>query len=110
MGALATLDQRDEVRRQLKKLLDAGRIMFGDPEHVDVIGADAERGAFMSPILLRVDDTDRAEPHEVEAFGPVSTLLPTTVAPSRPSRWRPAGWAVWSARSSPPTPTSRAAS
>ncbi|NVI92507.1 phenylacetic acid degradation bifunctional protein PaaZ [Actinomadura sp. BRA 177] len=76
MGALATLDQRDEVRRQLKKLLDAGRIMFGDPEHVDVIGADAERGAFMSPILLRVDDTDRAEPHEVEAFGPVSTLLP----------------------------------
>ncbi|MEU5995739.1 phenylacetic acid degradation bifunctional protein PaaZ [Spirillospora sp. NPDC047418] len=76
MGALATLDQRDEVRRQLKKLLDAGRVVFGDPDRVEVIGADAERGAFMSPILLRVDDTDRAEPHEVEAFGPVSTLLP----------------------------------
>ncbi|GAA1847416.1 phenylacetic acid degradation bifunctional protein PaaZ [Actinomadura bangladeshensis] len=76
MGALATLDQRDEVRRQLKKLLDAGRIVFGDPERVEVVGADAERGAFMSPILLRVDDTDRPEPHEVEAFGPVSTLLP----------------------------------
>jgi oxepin-CoA hydrolase/3-oxo-5,6-dehydrosuberyl-CoA semialdehyde dehydrogenase len=76
MGALATLDQRDEVRRQLKKLLDAGRIVFGDPDRVEVIGADAERGAFMSPILLRVDDTDRPEPHEVEAFGPVSTLLP----------------------------------
>src|SRR5690606_31288022 len=76
MGALATLDQRDEVRRQLKKLLDAGRIVCGDPEKVDVIGADAERGAFMSPVLLRVDDAERPEPHEVEAFGPVSTLLP----------------------------------
>ncbi|WP_433228099.1 phenylacetic acid degradation bifunctional protein PaaZ [Actinomadura formosensis] len=76
MGALVTLEQRQEVRRQLKKLLDAGRIVFGDPEHVEVLGADAERGAFLSPILLRADDAGRAEPHEVEAFGPVSTLLP----------------------------------
>ncbi|WP_067803799.1 phenylacetic acid degradation bifunctional protein PaaZ [Actinomadura formosensis] len=76
MGALATLDQRAEVRRSLKALRDAGRVVFGDPEHVEVIGADAERGAFMSPILLRADDANRAEPHEVEAFGPVSTLLP----------------------------------
>ncbi|NVI92836.1 phenylacetic acid degradation bifunctional protein PaaZ [Actinomadura sp. BRA 177] len=76
MGALATLDQREEVRRSLKALMDAGRVVFGDPEHVDVVGADAERGAFISPVLLRADDTGRAEPHEVEAFGPVSTLLP----------------------------------
>ncbi|GAA2165862.1 phenylacetic acid degradation bifunctional protein PaaZ [Actinomadura napierensis] len=76
MGALATLDQREEVRRSLKALTDAGRIVFGDPERVEVKGADAERGAFMSPVLLRADDTARAEPHEVEAFGPVSTLMP----------------------------------
>ncbi|MFI0408758.1 phenylacetic acid degradation bifunctional protein PaaZ [Actinomadura sp. 3N508] len=76
MGALAGLDQREEVRRSLKALLDAGQTVFGDPAHVDVVGADAERGAFMSPILLRADDPGRAEPHEVEAFGPVSTLLP----------------------------------
>ncbi|WUI03451.1 phenylacetic acid degradation bifunctional protein PaaZ [Spirillospora sp. NBC_00431] len=76
MGALAGLDQREEVRRSLKALLDAGRAVFGDPGHVDVVGADAERGAFMSPVLLRADDPGRAEPHEVEAFGPVSTLLP----------------------------------
>ncbi|MGW5415035.1 phenylacetic acid degradation bifunctional protein PaaZ [Actinomadura geliboluensis] len=76
MGALATLDQREEVRRSLKALMDAGRTVFGDPEHVDVVGADAERGAFLAPVLLRADDTGRAEPHEVEAFGPVSTLLP----------------------------------
>lgn len=80
MGALATLDQREEVRRSLKALTDAGRIVFGDPERVEVKGADAERGAFMSPVLLRADDTGRAEPHEVEAFGPVSTLMPYTDA------------------------------
>jgi oxepin-CoA hydrolase/3-oxo-5,6-dehydrosuberyl-CoA semialdehyde dehydrogenase len=76
MGALAGLDQREEVRRSLKPLLDAGRLVFGDPDRVEVVGADAERGAFMSPILLRADDLGRAEPHEVEAFGPVSTLVP----------------------------------
>ncbi|WP_396449782.1 phenylacetic acid degradation bifunctional protein PaaZ [Actinomadura sp.] len=76
MGALATLGQREEVRRSLKALMDAGRVVFGDPEHVEVAGADAERGAFLSPVLLRAADAARAEPHEVEAFGPVSTLLP----------------------------------
>jgi oxepin-CoA hydrolase / 3-oxo-5,6-dehydrosuberyl-CoA semialdehyde dehydrogenase len=77
MGALASLEQREEVRRSVKALRDAGRIVFGDPEHVEVQGADAQRGAFVSPVLL-VGDPDRAEPHEVEAFGPVSTLLPYT--------------------------------
>ncbi|GAA1791449.1 hypothetical protein [Planosporangium flavigriseum] len=50
--------------------------MYGDPEKVDVVGADAERGAFLSPVLVRVDDVARPQPHEVEAFGPVSTLMP----------------------------------
>lgn len=75
MGALASLEQREEVRRSVKALADAGRIVFGDPDHVDVVDADADRGAFLSPILL-VGDPERAEPHEVEAFGPVSTILP----------------------------------
>ncbi|MFC5949314.1 phenylacetic acid degradation bifunctional protein PaaZ [Pseudonocardia lutea] len=75
MGALASLDQREEVRRSVKALADAGRIVFGDPESVEVVDADADRGAFVSPILL-VGDPERAEPHEVEAFGPVSTILP----------------------------------
>jgi oxepin-CoA hydrolase / 3-oxo-5,6-dehydrosuberyl-CoA semialdehyde dehydrogenase len=75
MGALASLEQREEVRRGVKALLAAGRIVFGDPEHVDVVGADAERGAFISPLLLRCDDPGRAEPHEIEAFGPVATIM-----------------------------------
>ena len=75
MGALASLEQREEVRRSVKALADAGRIVFGDPDQVDVMDADADRGAFISPILL-VGDPERAEPHEVEAFGPVATILP----------------------------------
>jgi oxepin-CoA hydrolase / 3-oxo-5,6-dehydrosuberyl-CoA semialdehyde dehydrogenase len=75
MGALASLDQREEVRRSLKALEAAAAMVFGDPEHVEVTGADATRGAFLSPILLRAPDARRPELHEVEAFGPVSTLI-----------------------------------
>ena len=77
MGALASLEQREEVRRSVKALTDAGRVVFGDPDKIDVVDADADRGAFLSPVLL-VGDPERAEPHEVEAFGPVSTILPYT--------------------------------
>jgi oxepin-CoA hydrolase/3-oxo-5,6-dehydrosuberyl-CoA semialdehyde dehydrogenase len=75
MGALASLDQREEVRRSLKALLSVGTAVYGDPQRVEVVGADAERGAFISPVLIKADDAERAEPHEVEAFGPVSTLI-----------------------------------
>jgi oxepin-CoA hydrolase / 3-oxo-5,6-dehydrosuberyl-CoA semialdehyde dehydrogenase len=72
MGALASLDQREEVRRSVKALLSTGTLVYGDPEHVEVTGADAERGAFLSPILIV---SDGPEPHELEAFGPVSTII-----------------------------------
>ena len=75
MGALASLDQREEVRRSLKALEAAGHIAYGDPEHVEVVGADDRRGAFISPVLLVADEARRAEVHEVEAFGPVATLI-----------------------------------
>src|SRR6516165_11846941 len=76
MGALASLQQRDEVRRSLSALLTAGKLVCGDSERVEVLDADSQRGAFLAPILLRVDDPWEAAPHEVEAFGPVSALLP----------------------------------
>ncbi|QVQ54271.1 phenylacetic acid degradation bifunctional protein PaaZ [Spiractinospora alimapuensis] len=78
MGALASLEQRDEVRRGVKALAAATRTVSGDPRHVDTVDADPERGAFLAPILLRADDPNAAEPHEIEAFGPVSTLVPYT--------------------------------
>jgi oxepin-CoA hydrolase / 3-oxo-5,6-dehydrosuberyl-CoA semialdehyde dehydrogenase len=75
MGALASLGQREEVRGSVRKLQTGAQTVFGDPEHVKVEGADAERGAFLSPLLLRCDDPGRPEPHEVEAFGPVATII-----------------------------------
>ncbi len=75
MGALASLEQREEVRRSVKSLLAGARLSYGDPEYVEVVGADPERGAFLSPLLLWSEDASRAEPHEIEAFGPVATVI-----------------------------------
>ncbi|HRK46081.1 MAG TPA: phenylacetic acid degradation bifunctional protein PaaZ, partial [Nocardioides sp.] len=74
MGALVSLDQRDEVRKAIQSLRASAEIVYGDPDRVDVVDADAERGAFVSPVLLRAQD-GAVEPHDVEPFGPVSTLI-----------------------------------
>jgi len=74
MGALASLDQRQEVLRAVKALRGVAELVT--PEDVEVFGADKDRGAFLPPMLLRCDDLEAAEPHDIEAFGPVSTLLP----------------------------------
>ena len=75
MGALASLEQREEVRRGVKALQASCTLAYGDPDRVEVTGADADRGAFLSPLLLRCDDNSSAEPHEIEAFGPVAVVL-----------------------------------
>lgn len=77
MGSLAGESQRKEVKEQVQKLLASSQIIYGSLDSVEVIDADAKKGAFMSPILLLNDHplTTR-EAHEVEAFGPVSTLMP----------------------------------
>jgi len=75
MGALASLEQREEVLRALKALSASATIVSGDPNNFAVTGADATRGAFLPPILLRCDDGAATAPHDVEAFGPVSTVL-----------------------------------
>lgn len=75
MGALASTEQRDEVRRSVKVLSEGARVVVGDPDQFSIASGDAVRGAFLPPLLLLADDADRAEPHEVEAFGPVATVL-----------------------------------
>jgi oxepin-CoA hydrolase / 3-oxo-5,6-dehydrosuberyl-CoA semialdehyde dehydrogenase len=75
MGALASVDQRDEVLRSLKSLREAATLVFGDPDSFSVEGADASRGAFLPPLLLRAEDPYAAALHDVEAFGPVSTVI-----------------------------------
>ncbi|MFN4006267.1 MAG: phenylacetic acid degradation bifunctional protein PaaZ [Chitinophagaceae bacterium] len=77
MGALAGNTQRNEVREQVQKLLASSQIIYGSLDSVEVIDADAQTGAFMSPILLLNENPfNSQEVHEVEAFGPVSTLMP----------------------------------
>ncbi|GHH30723.1 phenylacetic acid degradation bifunctional protein PaaZ [Lentzea cavernae] len=74
MGALASLGQRDEVRKAVEALRTSAEIVFGDPNQVQLVDADAERGAFLSPVLLRAR-ADASEPHDIEPFGPVSTVI-----------------------------------
>ncbi|MGZ4542535.1 MAG: phenylacetic acid degradation bifunctional protein PaaZ, partial [Mycobacteriaceae bacterium] len=76
MGALASLEQREEVLRALKALSESATVVSGDPGNFTVEGADARRGAFLPPILLRSDSSSASAPHDVEAFGPISTVLP----------------------------------
>jgi len=75
MGALVSLTQRDDVRKNLEVLAQGADVMIGDPDHFDVLGADPERGAFLPPLLLWAKDSGRSEVHDVEVFGPVSTVL-----------------------------------
>ncbi len=73
MGALASRAQLDGVRWAVAKLSKVARIVSGDPDTPPVSGG----GAFISPILLRTDDPwSGAEVHDIEAFGPVSTIMP----------------------------------
>jgi oxepin-CoA hydrolase / 3-oxo-5,6-dehydrosuberyl-CoA semialdehyde dehydrogenase len=74
MGALASLEQREEVRKAIQSLRASAEIVYGDPDRVDVLDGDAERGAFLSPVLLRAA-RGAVEPHDVEPFGPVSSVI-----------------------------------
>jgi oxepin-CoA hydrolase/3-oxo-5,6-dehydrosuberyl-CoA semialdehyde dehydrogenase len=77
MGSLAGEDQRSEVRSQTQKLLASSQIVYGSLDSVAVIDADAKKGAFISPLLLMNDKPFASTAvHEVEAFGPVSTIMP----------------------------------
>ena len=77
MGSLAGQVQRNEVKEQVQKLLASSQLIYGSLDSVEVIDADATKGAFISPVLLMNDKPFAAkEVHEVEAFGPVSTLMP----------------------------------
>jgi oxepin-CoA hydrolase/3-oxo-5,6-dehydrosuberyl-CoA semialdehyde dehydrogenase len=77
MGSLAGQSQRNEVRAQVQKLLATSQIVYGSLDSVQVIDADAEKGAFMSPLLLKNEKPfESEEVHNVEAFGPVSTIMP----------------------------------
>lgn len=77
MGPLASLDQRQEVRSRIDELKRDAEIVAGDPAEVRIVSGDAEAGAFLNPVLLYCDRPGKATAvHDVEAFGPVATVMP----------------------------------
>ncbi len=77
MGALASQSQKKEVIGQVQKLLASSQLIYGSLDSVVLIDADINKGAFISPMLLLNEKPFLSEePHNVEAFGPVSTIMP----------------------------------
>jgi len=77
MGPLAGISQRNEVREKVQQLAQTQEIVIGDLEHFEVMGADKEKGAFLPPLVfLNSDPFHKTDCHNIEAFGPVSTIIP----------------------------------
>jgi oxepin-CoA hydrolase/3-oxo-5,6-dehydrosuberyl-CoA semialdehyde dehydrogenase len=77
MGSLAGLEQVKEVREKVEQLSKTQKMVFGNLDNYEVIGADKNKGAFMSPILFVNDNPFvNTDCHNIEAFGPVSTIIP----------------------------------
>lgn len=77
MGALAGKGQKEEVVNQVKKLLASSQIIYGSLDSIELMDADFNKGSFISPLLLLNEKPFLSkEVHEVEAFGPVSTVMP----------------------------------
>jgi oxepin-CoA hydrolase/3-oxo-5,6-dehydrosuberyl-CoA semialdehyde dehydrogenase len=77
MGPLVGREQVGEVGGSADRIAASCERVYGDPDHFQVVGADAAKGAFFPSLLYYCDAPFRkSEPHEVEAFGPVNTVMP----------------------------------
>jgi len=77
MGPLAGRGQVTEVRKSVDAIARSAELVFGDVDDFNVVGADRARGAFFPALLFYAKDPFGAsEPHDVEAFGPVNTVMP----------------------------------
>ncbi|MEM1001409.1 MAG: phenylacetic acid degradation bifunctional protein PaaZ [Bacteroidota bacterium] len=77
MGSLISHQQVQAVKDSVSDLAREAEIVYGNLDKIDTIGADASKGAFISPIVLRTDHPFKNTiVHEREAFGPVSTIMP----------------------------------
>lgn len=76
MGPLANRSQVDSARSGVSELSKEAEIVFGDPAKFEVTGADAKKGSFFPPILFHCKNPTKAKlVHELEVFGPVSTVM-----------------------------------
>ena len=77
MGALASQGQRTEVRDRVTELSQQAEVVYGGSDDFDLVDADARKGAFFMPTLLLCEKPlSSTAVHSIEAFGPVSTVLP----------------------------------
>ena len=76
MGPLASKAQVRDVGNNAEKIRQSSEVVFGGGDF-DVVGADREAGAFFGPMLMAcAEPFKRSEPHDIEAFGPVNTVMP----------------------------------
>ncbi|RNF53024.1 phenylacetic acid degradation bifunctional protein PaaZ [Marinomonas hwangdonensis] len=77
MGALASFDQKQDVLAQLEVLLESSTLVYGHGSDAGIVGDEVQNGAFVKPTLLLSNDPDApGGAHDIEAFGPISTLMP----------------------------------
>lgn len=77
MGALAGKVHQQEVQEKIQQLAKNATILYGSNEVPDILGGNKDLGAFMAPVLmLQMNPFKHKEAHEIEAFGPVSTMMP----------------------------------
>ena len=76
MGALASHDQFADVASRVDALLTSSELVFGARDGFAPVGDKVAEGAFFAPTLLKSRDPHAAGgAHDIEAFGPVSTLM-----------------------------------
>lgn len=76
MGPLASQAQVRDVGAHAARIRAATELVYGGGDF-EVVGASREQGAFFGPMLLACAEPFRtSEPHDIEAFGPVNTVMP----------------------------------
>jgi len=77
MGALASHAQQADVAERVQMLLQGAELVFGARDGFAPQGEGVAEGAFFAPtLLLSRNPLTHDAAHDVEAFGPVSTLMP----------------------------------
>ena len=77
MGALASRDQQADVAERVATLLQGAELVYGARDGFSPVGDGVGDGAFFAPtLLLSRKPLEHDAAHDVEAFGPVSTLMP----------------------------------
>lgn len=76
MGPLASKDQQKDVLEKIELLKQGAELLYGGSSDFPVVGADAQKGAFVCPTVLACKDSFAfKQAHTIEAFGPVTTLF-----------------------------------